>query len=60
MKFPLKICDIPKFEKKDNISVKMFGYEKSMYNLVLTKERDSQGRKLSLLFHQELQQAYGG
>lgn len=39
MSFPLKICDIPKFEKKNNISVNVFGYEKNMYPLFLTKER---------------------
>jgi methyl coenzyme M reductase subunit C-like uncharacterized protein (methanogenesis marker protein 7) len=37
--FPVRICDIPKFERRNNISVNVFGYEKNLYPLHLTKER---------------------
>ncbi|KAK3103044.1 hypothetical protein FSP39_016008 [Pinctada imbricata] len=38
--FPVKIDEIPKFEKRNDISVNVFGYEKGdIYPLHLTKER---------------------
>lgn len=38
--FPVKIGDIPKFEKKNQISINVFGFEKQeIFPLHLTKER---------------------
>ncbi|XP_078335318.1 uncharacterized protein LOC144626186 [Crassostrea virginica] len=38
--FPVRICDVPKFEKRNCISINVFGYEKGgIYPLHLTKER---------------------
>jgi hypothetical protein len=38
--FPVKVTDIPKFEKKNGLSINVFGYERSeVYPLHLTKER---------------------
>ena len=38
--FPVRVSDVPKFEKKNGLSVNVFGYEKSeVYPIHLTKER---------------------
>jgi uncharacterized protein YbaR (Trm112 family) len=38
--FPVKVTDIPKFEKKNSLSINVFGYEKrELYPLHLTRER---------------------
>ncbi|KAK3101500.1 hypothetical protein FSP39_004054 [Pinctada imbricata] len=38
--FPVKVADIPKFEKRNDISINVFGYERGvLFPLHLTKER---------------------
>jgi hypothetical protein len=37
--FPVKVADISKFEKQNDISINVFGFEKEVYPLHLTKER---------------------
>lgn len=37
--FHVRICDIPKLRKNNNISLNLLGCEKKMYLLYLTKER---------------------
>jgi len=38
--FPVRVADVPKFEKKNDISVNVFGYERQeIYPIHLTKER---------------------
>lgn len=38
--FPMRVADVPEFEKKNDISVNVFGYEKQeIYPIHLTKER---------------------
>ena len=38
--FPVKVSDVPKFEKKNHVSINVFGYEKhEIYPLHLTKKR---------------------
>ena len=37
--FPVRICDVPKFEKRNCIFINVFGYEGRIYPLHLTKER---------------------
>ncbi|KAK3108225.1 hypothetical protein FSP39_003551 [Pinctada imbricata] len=38
--FPVKVADIPKFEKRNGISINVFGYERGiLFPLHLTKER---------------------
>lgn len=38
--YPVRVGDIPKFEKRNDISINIFGYEKrELYPLHLTRER---------------------
>ncbi|KAK3084100.1 hypothetical protein FSP39_008173 [Pinctada imbricata] len=54
--FPVKISDIPKFEKRNDISVNVFGYEKGdIYPLHLTNERGIQHVNLLLISDKEKQ-----
>ena len=35
--YPVAVKDVPKFEKQNNISVNVFGYEESYYPLYISK-----------------------
>ncbi|KAK3095331.1 hypothetical protein FSP39_013326 [Pinctada imbricata] len=48
--FPVKVADIPKFEKRNGISINVFGYERGiLFPLHLTKERGVRHANLLLL-----------
>ena len=37
--FPVTLSQIPKFEKQNNISINVFGFEEEVFPLYKTKER---------------------
>ena len=47
--FPTAISQIPQFEKQNQISVNVFGYDKEIFPLVITKERYEQHVNLLLI-----------
>lgn len=48
--FPVKVADITKFEKQNDLSINVFGYENGeIYPLYLTKERDVRHADLLIL-----------